>query len=121
MTLIILGIGLIAPVYAVHLYFPINKHLVTASYILLSFQLSCFLLLCFIWKERINTSFKPLVLLGKNPLVLYIISGLEYLIIQAVFPPSLNLYAAVLVSSLALLLCLAVAVFLDRKKIYLKV
>ena len=120
--------------------FPINKPIWSSSYVLYTTGLALAILAIIIFlvdlKGRQQWS-RPFVLFGKNPLLIYALSGILVRIYgliligdtnaygalyQFVFRPLAGNFVGSLLFAIAhVLLFLGVAWFLDRKRIYLKV
>ena len=100
---------------------PINKHYVTVSYILYTLQASVviFSLLC--WKDAFFWNWKLLSVLGKNSLVLYMISGLTSFFSGLWLGPTISMETIVPVAFTHIFLILLTAWLMDRKKIYAKI
>ena len=78
-VLAIAGVALAAVGQAWHFIFPINKALWTSSYVLLTAGLAALLLAAFIYIveiEKVRAWMQPLIVLGRNALTLYVVSGL---------------------------------------------
>ena len=123
-----------------NIIFPINKPIWSSSYVLYTTGLALSILAIIIFlvdlKGRQRWT-KPFVLFGKNPLLIYALSGILVRIYgliligdtnaygalyQYVFQPLAGNFVGSLLFAIAhVLLFLAVAWFLDRKRIYLKV
>lgn len=104
------------------LWFPVSKHLVSTSYVLITLGISALLFQLFHW---LSGHFKRwgqfLVTWGKNPLILYF---LHYFFIGLVFIPGIPLLYVnapiwVVLLEMVVLVCgiSAVAFWLDRRKI----
>jgi predicted acyltransferase len=121
-------------------YFPINKPIWSSSYVLYTTGLATSILAVILFLVEMKNSrgwTKPFVLFGKNPLLIYALSGIIvklYLIIRInevngysglfknVFQPAFGDYVGSLGFAIFhVLLFLLVGWFLDRRKIYLKV
>jgi predicted acyltransferase len=122
------------------LVFPINKPIWSSSYVLYTTGLATVILSMIIFitdlKEQKSWS-RPFVLFGRNPLLLYILSGVivkTYFLIlindtnaygalyQYVFQPlGGNYFGSLLFALFHVLLLLVIAWWLDRRKIYFRV
>jgi predicted acyltransferase len=121
-------------------YFPINKPIWSSSYVLYTTGLATSILaiiLFLVEMKNLRGWTRPFVLFGKNPLLIYALSGIVvklYLIIRInevngysglfknVFQPMFGDYIGSLGFAIFhVLLFLLVGWFLDRRKIYLKV
>jgi predicted acyltransferase len=120
--------------------FPINKKLWTSSFVVYTVGLDCVILafILYIIDFRHKTSWTPFfVILGKNPLFIYLLSELGAILIYVLHTPSgspihkwvydtfflpVGLYAGSFLFSVAfMLVCWLVGYWLDRKKIYIRV
>lgn len=120
--------------------FPINKKIWTSSYVLLTIGLDCLILALLvltieIWRFK-NWTY-PLEVFGRNPLVLYMLSGmiikifymirignesLKSIMYDALYTSWLSPKIASLVYALSyMMLIWAIGYWMDRKKIYIKV
>lgn len=120
--------------------FPINKKLWTSSYVLLTVGLDLFLIgflimVIEVWKKRSWTY--PFEVFGRNPLILYVLSGvlitlfysieiggtsLKGIIYEAAYTSWLSDKNASLLFALSyMLLIWLIGFWMDRKKIYIKV
>lgn len=134
--------GLILVVLSViwHQLFPINKKIWTSSYVMLTIGLDLFLIAALIqiievWKQRNWTYFFEVF--GRNPLILYVLSGilislmyaipvgegsLKSFIYENAFTSWLSPKNASLLFSIAyMLLIWVIGLWMDKKKIYIKV
>ncbi len=78
-VLAIAGVSLAVAGQAWNFVFPINKALWTSSYVLLTAGLAALLLAAFIYLvdvEKVHAWWQPLIVLGRNALTLYVVSGL---------------------------------------------
>uniref|UniRef100_A0A7C6A8X6 DUF5009 domain-containing protein n=1 Tax=candidate division WOR-3 bacterium TaxID=2052148 RepID=A0A7C6A8X6_UNCW3 len=115
LILIILGIFL-------SLVVPFNKHLVSISYVLFTTGVAVGGLLFFhfvteIWLKRIPIFDS----IGKNALICYITSQLLTVIVTKILPSKISTSILLTNSVIILLVCIALALFLDSKKIYIRV
>jgi predicted acyltransferase len=120
--------------------FPINKKLWTSSYVLLTVGLDLFLIgtlimVIEVWKKR-NWTY-PFEVFGRNPLILYVLSGvvitifysieiggksLKGIIYEAVYTSWLSDKTASLLFAISyMILIWLIGYWMDRKKIYIKV
>ncbi len=120
--------------------FPINKKIWTSSYVLLTIGLDCLILALLvliieIWRLK-NWTY-PLEVFGRNPLVLYMLSGmiikifymirignesLKSIIYEAFYASWLSPKNASFFYALSyMMLIWAIGYWMDRKKIYIKV
>jgi len=99
---------------------PINKHLVTTSYILLSLELSltAFAFFCIKYLAGWKTPF--LSMLGKNPIILYMVSGVTSLLTSCYFEATLPLDKIIPIAALQVSFVLLIAWLMDRKKLYVR-
>ncbi|WP_304517062.1 acyltransferase family protein [Cecembia rubra] len=139
-NLIIWALGLIIICLVWDLGFPINKKIWTSSYVLLTVGLDLLLiaflvLLIEVWQKR-NWTY-PLEVFGRNPLILYVLSGvvitlfhiirigdqtLKGIIYENLFTSWLGPKDASLLFSIAyMLLIWLIGLWMDKKKIYIKV
>ncbi|MBN2378923.1 DUF1624 domain-containing protein [candidate division WOR-3 bacterium] len=98
-----------------------NKHLVSASYVLFSSGISLLAMLLFylladIWRWKIPI----LGIIGRNALVLYILSALFILGFNALVPIEAKLLYVILGTAAVLGICIGVGVLLDWKKWYVR-
>ena len=139
--LFICGGLLIALALFVGQFFPIAKKLWTSSFTLLTIgiDLSILALLVYLIEiEKIKNGTKFFLVLGKNPLVIYLLSELLLTTLQLIWVhPQLSFYdwinqvsyqkllpgpAGTLAFAICyMLLCWSVAYFMDNKKIYIKI
>lgn len=139
-NLIIWGVGLIVLCLIWDLVFPINKKIWTSPYVLLTVGLDLFLIaflvqLIEVWQKRSWTY--PFEVFGRNPLILYVLSGvvitifynirigdqtLKGIIYENLFTSWLGPKEASLLFSIAyMLLIWLIGLWMDKKKIYIKV
>jgi predicted acyltransferase len=113
------ALGLVGGIAAI--FFPISKHLLSLSYVLLCAGFAS-LLLCALTalREVLHVRLPLLGSLGRNPLLLYLIGGLLVLGSHALFPETASVAVAWACSLGALAICAAAAIFLDKKKIRIK-
>ena len=121
------------------LYFPINKPLWTSSYVLLTIGWDLVLISCLIWLTEVfgfrRTYFFEVF--GKNPLFIYVLSGLIVMILNVILIEGMTLkswlYRKIYLSWLTdynaslgfaisyVILLWVIGYWLDKKKIYIKV
>lgn len=139
-NLIIWGIGLIVLCLVWDFVFPINKKIWTSSYVLLTVGLDLFLIAFLVqvievWKRRSWTY--PFEVFGRNPLILYVLSGvvitlfysirisdqhLKGILYENLFTNWLGPKDASLLFSIAyMLLIWLIGLWMDKRKIYIKV
>lgn len=118
--IIVLGIILHLLANGAKYLFVTNKLLVNAPYILLSLELTVITFIVFYLKELLRSN--PLPLLGslsKNALALYMISGVINKLSINAFGTDIPLPQLITVAICQIILNIAIALQLDRKKIYL--
>jgi predicted acyltransferase len=100
---------------------PLNKHEVSFSYILLSVGLSCLTLLifCFCHQQGVG-KISFLGILGRNPLIIYMLSSLLILGFNALIP--VDAHGSIVILGVTTLLAIAIGVgkLLSWKKLDLK-
>jgi predicted acyltransferase len=114
MRMVLLGAALMAAGYVCNIWLPINKKLWTTSFCLFMAGLDFVLLAGFLWLVDIKgyqKLVKPLVIIGLNPITVYMLSellsealditGLHHTIYNAVFVPVASPYNASLLWALA--------------------
>jgi predicted acyltransferase len=112
--MVLLGAALVGAGYVCNIWLPINKKLWTTSFTLFMAGLDFILLSAFLWLVDIRGHrriVKPLVIMGLNPITIYMlsellsevldISGLHEAIYKAVFVPIASPYNASLLWALA--------------------
>jgi predicted acyltransferase len=138
--LLVAGLILIAFCLAWDPFFPINKKLWTSSYVLLTVGLDLILIASMIFLIEIlqqRSWTYPLEVFGRNPLILYVLSGIVISIMYFISIGDENLKAfiysnaftnwlspknASLLFSIAyMLLIWLIGLWMDKKKIYIKV
>lgn len=103
-------------------HFPVNKHLVSFSYLMLSAAVSVFCLAVFVAKGTVGCPpSRSLVIVGKNSFLIYSVAGLESLLVGKTLPPSLAPGWIVAVTAAVSLSCITAAWIMDRKKLYFKI
>ncbi|NOY07404.1 MAG: DUF1624 domain-containing protein [Spirochaetes bacterium] len=101
--------------------FPLNKHLVSSSYILLSLGLSVIIyLFLYVLMDDLGIRINIIESFGKNPLVLYIIGSVLIVIENAIIPETALLIFPVSGTLAILAICSGLAEILALKKIYIK-
>ncbi len=141
LRLSLIGAALIAVACLWHYGFPINKKLWTSSYVLLTSGIGMLMLLTLHYvldlrkKEYKWTSF--FTPMGKNPLFIYLLSEVGVILLywypnathgnlynatyQNIFRPTGDYLGAFLFALTWTLICWAVAVWMDKKKWYVRV
>jgi len=102
------------------LFFPVSKLLVTLPYVGIGIGFPALLLLGLVAKGERRGAWKVLAAFGKNPLLIYILSGFEWLIVKATCPPSLAPMGVFAVLAGAVLVFGVIAYTLDERRVYLK-
>lgn len=105
-----------------HPFAEINKPLISFSYVLLSYSLAVFALLIFYLIEN----YSPVKLLflrpiGRNPLLMYILSGVLGLLAQRILAPETPVINIVFSTLSIYLVCYLTAWYLDKKKLIIKI
>jgi predicted acyltransferase len=98
---------------------PPDKHLVTGAYLLLGGGTAC-LCLGILCALEAHCSLPALTVLGRNPLLMYMASGVLILPIRARLDPALPEALAWLVGSGVLAVCVGLAWLLDHREIRIK-
>jgi predicted acyltransferase len=138
--LITAGALLVAIGLAWHLLFPINKKIWTSSYVVLTVGLSTLLLAALVFIIEVKRSTRWVYffeVFGRNPLVLFAMSGiivktmalfsvselpLKLWIFKTFFVPLNNIKLASLAYAISFMLLIwLIGFFMDRRKIYIKV
>jgi predicted acyltransferase len=138
--LLVAGLILIFAAQCWNLFFPINKPMWSSSYVLYTTGLAVSILsiiLFFVEMKSFRSWTNPFVLFGKNPLFIYVMSGVIvkiYFLIRFndvnaygglykyVFQPlGGNYFGSLLFALFHVLLLLLLGWFLDRKRIYIRV
>jgi predicted acyltransferase len=115
------GAILIVLAVALNPFVPFNKHLVSVSYVLLSTgSCACGLLLFMVIAEQLHLSIPPLEALGRNALLLYMLSSVLILGENVVLPGNVSLVVCVAGFGAVMFLTYLTAAILDWKKIYVK-
>jgi predicted acyltransferase len=102
------------------LFFPVSKLLVTLPYVGIGIGFPALLLLGLVAKQERRGAWKVLAAFGKNPLLIYILSGIEWLIVKSTCPPSLEPMEVFAVLAAAVLVFGLIACYLDVRRVYLK-
>jgi len=102
------------------LFFLVSKLLVTLPYVGIGIGFPALLLLGLVAKGERRGAWKVLAAFGKNPLLIYILSGFEWLIVKATCPPSLAPMGVFAVLAGAVLVFGVIAYTLDERRVYLK-
>lgn len=116
------GLSFIALGLLLSHFIPFNKHKVSLSYIIFAtgFSLIIFILsfiLIDVWKIK-----EPIfIILGKNPLIIYMLSGVLTLGLNAITPTDASLTILFMESFIILMINYAIASLLARWKISLRV
>ena len=100
-------------------FWPINKHLVNLSYLVLSISLSAAIFLFFQLKKGFG--FPLLRHFGKNALLFYVLAGLMNLLVKNTLPVTLQWHYTFGLVLVIFLFYSILAKFLDVKKIYWKI
>lgn len=112
---------LIAAGVALNPFIPFNKHLGSISYILLSTGCcACGLMLLMVLSESFHVSLPPLEAMGRNALVLYMLSCVLIVGENILLPAEVSLLACASGFVAVLLLTYLTGAILDWKKIYVK-
>jgi predicted acyltransferase len=115
------GMILILLAVVVNPFIPFNKHILSASYVLLSTGICAYgLLLFMVIAEQLHISIQPLDVLGRNALLLYMLSCVLILGENAVLASNVSLLACAAGALAVMLLTYLTAAILDWKKIYVK-
>lgn len=110
------GLFLVPAALVLSIHLPINKHIVSASYILLTAGISALVMCAFYLVADIGRVKIPLIgRIGRNALVLYIIHHLFIFLLNIIVPLDAALYAVVPGAILVLSVCGSVGMFLDLK------
>ncbi len=98
-----------------------NKHLVSVSYILFSTGLSALtMLLFYLIADILKWKIPVLGIIGRNALVLYILSNLFILVFNLLVPVNAALLFVIIGTSLVVGICIGIGIFLDWKKWYIR-
>jgi predicted acyltransferase len=100
---------------------PFSKHLGSASYVLFTSGVSVALLACLAaWREALRLPLPVLGCLGRNPLLLYMVHSVLGLAALALVAADSGALAAWGAGLAVLAVCTALALVLDRFRVYLK-
>jgi predicted acyltransferase len=111
-----LGLGLI-----LNQFHPASKHLSSLPYMLYSYSLAVFVLFLFEGQEKFpRLPLGYFNIMGKNALMMYILSGLLILLFQSFLKPDLSLPLVVVFAVMNYALCLAIAHLLHKKALVIK-
>lgn len=122
LSVLLAGLLLMAAGLFLSNYIPFNKHKVSLSYIVFTTGISLIIflisfILIDIWKIK-----EPVfIILGKNPLIIYMLSGVLTLGLNKITPTDASLLTLLVESFIILLINYAVASLLARWKISLRV
>jgi len=139
--LTLIGGALIAVGCLWHYGFPINKKLWTSSYVLLTSGISMWMLLSLHylldWQKKGYASLRFFTPMGKNPLFIYLLSEFGVIVLlwlpsaahktmynavyQTIFRPTGDYLGAFLFALAWTMICWAVAVWMDKRKWYVRV
>ncbi len=116
------GIALVALGLLLASFLPFNKHKVSLSYIIFTTGLSLIIflfsfILIDIWKIKVPV----FIILGKNPLIIYMLSGVLTLGLKAITPLNASLTIIFIESFIILMINYAIASLLAHLKISLRV
>jgi predicted acyltransferase len=119
-TAIFAGVLSAAGLLALPLY-PFSKHLLSLSYILFTAGVSSALLALLILARELWGLKIPVVgLLGRNPLVIYMLHAVIGVVVLAILGDAINAGLAWAVSFLVLGVCILAAALMDRTRLYVK-
>lgn len=116
------GIFLLVFGFLLSSFIPFNKHKVSLSYVIFTTGLSLIIflisfILIDIWKIKVPV----FIILGKNPLIIYMLSGVLTLGLNVVTPLDASLATLLIESFIILMINYAIASWLARSKISLRV
>ena len=101
--------------------FPLNKHLVSSSYIIFSLGISLLIfIILYILMDIHGVRIRYLESLGKNPLVLYIIGSVLVVLQNAIIKSTIPLIFPLLSTLVILIICIVLAEILTTRKVYIK-
>jgi predicted acyltransferase len=101
--------------------YPFSKHLLSLSYILFTAGVSSALLALLILARELWGLKIPVVgLLGRNPLVIYMLHAVIGVVVLAILGDAINAGLAWAVSFLVLGVCILAAALMDRTRLYVK-
>jgi len=119
--LAVAGAILIAAGAALNVFIPFNKHLGSISYVLLSTGICTYgLMLLMVLSESFHLSIPPLEAMGRNALVLYMLSCVLIVVENIILPPEVSLLVCAGGFVAVMLLTYLTGAILDRRKIYVK-
>ena len=141
LQLALVATGLVALSFLWHFGFPINKKLWTSSYVLLTSGICMWMLLglhyCMDGKYKKLSSLQFFTPMGKNPLFIYLLSEFGVIMLywipsethktlynavyETIFRPTGDYLGAFLFALTWTLICWAVAVWMDKRKWYVRV
>lgn len=122
---------LLAAGYLWAMHFPIIKKLWTSSYVLVAGGYSCLMLALFylvtdVWKFSAWAT--PFLWIGANPITLYLLSGnlmdfeaMAERVVKGPIRDALGPYAELVIAGLVIWMILAIARFLYRRRIFIRV
>ena len=99
-----------------------NKPAISFSYIMFSYTLAVSALLIF-YLIDIYSDLKPnfLAVLGRNPLLMYMLSGVLGLISQKILKPDAHWFFIIIGGLLILIICFWLASYLNKRKLFIKI
>ena len=116
-----MGVILIVAAIALNPFVPFNKHLGSISYILLSTGIcTCGLMLLLALSESYHVSIPPLQAMGRNALVLYMLSCVLIVVENLILSAEVSLLVCTGGFVAVLLLTYLTGAILDWKKIYVR-
>lgn len=135
--LMLVGFSLLALAYFWNLVLPVNKKLWTSSFVTLTVGLDCVIISAVIyWIEFNHKKSYFFEVLGKNPLIIYLLSELMAVVFEMihigdeslhewlfmhVFSLAGNYFGSFLYAVAYMLLCWMVGYWMDKKKLYVRV
>lgn len=100
---------------------PLDKRLVSGSYLVLTTGLSALVCLFFAMVTRMqNFSFRPFKILGMNAMVLFMVQAVLGLVVQALIPVTSSGFTIFLGLLVLYLACYAAAAFLDHRRMIIR-
>jgi predicted acyltransferase len=100
---------------------PLDKHMLSTSYLLATFGASALALAALTpFDQLLGGQLPPLAALGRNPLLAYILGGIVTLALRAWVPAGIPAAAAWAMSLAVLVVVTAAALVLDWKKIWIR-
>ena len=119
--LAVAGAILMATGAASSFFIPFSKHLGSISYVLLSTGICTYgLMLLMVLAESFHLSIPPLEAMGRNALVLYMLSCVLIVVENIILPPEVSLLVCAGGFAAVMLLTYLTGAILDRRKIYVK-